>query len=82
MSAELLQRGKGKSAWEMPSWPVITVWGGVAQRSDACGLPHEYGNAPKTPASLMHSSEKLRTVAGKGGESRVRQRLQCAVLQR
>ena len=40
-------------------WPLTSLWGGVPDMPDACGLPCEYGNALKMPASLMHLFEEL-----------------------
>lgn len=78
MSAELLRSGKGKSAGEMPSWPVITVWGGVAQRSDACGPLREWWcpeNASRSDALVgeaAHCAREGRREQSKSGASACR----------
>lgn len=39
--------GKGISMGEISSWPLNSLWGGVACMLDACGPLHEYGDAPQ-----------------------------------
>lgn len=44
--------GKETSTGEIPSSPLVFMWGGVACLLDACGPPCEYGVSPKTPALM------------------------------
>lgn len=53
--------GLGRSLCQgNPKLAIDLYVGTGAHRFDARGPPHEYGEAPETPACLMHLSEALR----------------------
>lgn len=55
--------------WEIPSWPLNSVYRGVIYMLDAWGPTCEYGYSLKAMASLIHLSEKLhRGHCGKAGK--------------
>lgn len=67
--AQEMGLGKKASAGEIRSRSSSSVWEGLARMLDACGLLHESGDTPKTPAGLRHSFEGLPIAQGSRGKN-------------